>query len=122
MKNIKTIFFDYDGTLHDSMKIYMPAFLKAYEYLVQNQLAPKRTWSISDIKVFLGQNPKEMWEMFEPKLNAEIIQKVSQIISTNMKEDIDSNHAILYDGEDTRWDRSSVRRRRPRLSGRIPRP
>jgi len=98
MKNIKTIFFDYDGTLHDSMKIYMPAFLKAYEYLVQNQLAPKRTWSISDIKVFLGQNPKEMWEMFEPKLNAEIIQKVSQIISTNMKEDIDSNHAILYDG------------------------
>jgi phosphoglycolate phosphatase len=98
MKNIKTIFFDYDGTLHDSMKIYMPAFLKAYEYLVQNHLAPKRNWSASDIKIFLGQNPKEMWEMFEPKLNAETIQKVSQIISNSMKEDIELNQAVLYDG------------------------
>ena len=98
MHNIKTIFFDYDGTLHDSMKIYMPAFLKAYDYLVEHKYATKRTWTTSDIKVFLGQNPKEMWESFTPKLDSEIIKIVSQIISKSMEEDIYSNKAVLYDG------------------------
>lgn len=98
MNNIKTIFFDYDGTLHDSMKIYMPAFIKAYEYLVLNKLAPKKTWTTSDIKVFLGQNPKEMWESFRPKLDLETIKTVSRIISNSMEEDINSNKAVLYEG------------------------
>ena len=29
------IIFDYDGTLHNSIKIYGPAFRKAYEYLIK---------------------------------------------------------------------------------------
>ena len=98
MNNIKTIFFDYDGTLHDSIKIYMPAFLKAYQYLVDHGHAPERVWTEIDMKVFLGQNPKEMWESFSPKLDSETIKTVSQIISKSMEEDINSNQAILYEG------------------------
>ena len=33
-KNIKNIVFDYDGTLHNSIKIYAPAFREAYNYLI----------------------------------------------------------------------------------------
>ena len=31
---MKYIIFDYDGTLHNSIKIYKPAFMTAYDYLV----------------------------------------------------------------------------------------
>jgi len=34
LEGIKTIYFDYDGTLHNSNKIYAPAFRKAYDFLV----------------------------------------------------------------------------------------
>lgn len=98
MNNIKTIFFDYDGTLHDSMKIYMPAFIKAYDYLVINKHAPQKSWTESDIKVFLGQNPKEMWESFKPKLDSETIKTASRIISNSMETDILSKKAVLYEG------------------------
>ena len=33
---MKYIIFDYDGTLHNSIKIYKPAFMTAYDYLVDN--------------------------------------------------------------------------------------
>jgi len=36
---VRTIFLDYDGTLHDSLKIYARAFKKAYAYLVKEGLA-----------------------------------------------------------------------------------
>ena len=33
------IIFDYDGTLHETLYIYKPAFLKAYDWLVKNGYA-----------------------------------------------------------------------------------
>lgn len=42
---MKYIIFDYDGTLHNSIKIYKPAFMTAYDYLVDNGYAKKREFS-----------------------------------------------------------------------------
>jgi phosphoglycolate phosphatase len=95
---IKTIVFDWDGTLHDSMKIYKKAFLKAYQYLVDNKHALKKDWKDEEIHVFLGKNPKEMWESFEPKLTKEVIDTSSTIISKSMEESIRNHEAILYPG------------------------
>ena len=39
---MKGVIFDYDGTLHESIRIYAPAFHKAYEYLVEKGHAPQR--------------------------------------------------------------------------------
>ena len=36
------IILDYDGTIHDTMRIYKKAFLKAYEWLVQEGKAVRR--------------------------------------------------------------------------------
>jgi phosphoglycolate phosphatase len=98
LNKVKTIVFDWDGTLHDSMKIYKKGFLEAYQYLVDNHLAPQKNWKDDDIQTFLGKNPKEMWESFHPKLSNEVIDIVSPIISKSMEKSIKNNEAVLYPG------------------------
>ncbi len=95
---IKTIILDWDGTLHESMFIYKPAFLLAYQYLVDHGYAKPRQWEDAQIKGFLGMNPKEMWASFEPKLPDDVIQVVSPMISKAMAQSIESGQARLYDG------------------------
>ncbi len=94
--NIKTIFLDYDGTLHNGMKIYAPAFRKAYSYLVDKGYAKPRKWSEDDISYWLGFNPKEMWQKFMPHINQEERQRCSKIISESMKASTLSGQAELY--------------------------
>ena len=96
--DVRTIVFDWDGTLHESMHIYKPAFLEAFKYLVKNRYAPQKLWLDSEIASFLGKNPKEMWESFIPKLTQDTISKVSSIISKHMLRLIENNQAKLYDG------------------------
>ncbi|MCT8976608.1 HAD family hydrolase [Clostridium sp. CX1] len=97
-ENIKTIFFDYDGTLHDSMKIYGPAFKKAYAYLVENKFAEPRQWKDEEISYWLGYNSQEMWENFMPNLPKAIQDKGRQIVGDEMKSLIEQGKAVLYKG------------------------
>lgn len=96
--SVKTIIFDYDGTLHDSSKIYIPAFLKAYDYLVEEGQAKETSWSDEDITKWLGYSKKEMWQAFMPTLEAEYKEKASSIIGQTMQDKIANNEAELYSG------------------------
>jgi len=96
--DVKTIIFDWDGTLHESLYIYKPAFLEAYSYLEKHRYVEKYDWNDLEIASFLGRNPKEMWETFKPKLSNDIINKVSSIISEYMLELIKQGKAKLYEG------------------------
>ena len=49
-----TIFFDFDGTLHDSMAIYGPAFRAAYAWLVKEGYKEPQEFSDSWISQWLG--------------------------------------------------------------------
>jgi phosphoglycolate phosphatase len=97
-KNIKTIFFDYDGTLHNSIKIYAPAFRKAYAYLVQEGIAEQREWSHKEISYWLGFNPQEMWKNFMPGLEESIRAKCSGMIGEEMKSLTEGGSPELYEG------------------------
>lgn len=97
MKKYKTIIFDYDGTLHESLAIYQKAFIKAYDYLVKENLQPDRIWTSAEIGAFLGQNPKEMWASFRPTLTEETITYVSNLIGEEMRHAIGRGEAKLYD-------------------------
>ncbi|WP_353893837.1 HAD family hydrolase [Proteinivorax hydrogeniformans] len=96
--NVKTIFFDYDGTLHDSLKIYAPAFRKAYAFLVENGHANPRDWSDKDISHWLGFTSKDMWQQFMSNLNKDIKDKASTIIGAEMKKQLAGGKATLYTG------------------------
>lgn len=98
MKKVKTIFLDYDGTLHNSIGIYGPAFRKAYAYLVEKELAHERAWQDHEISVWLGYSPKEMWQAFMPSLIENERVKASQIISDEMHALIESGTPLLYSG------------------------
>lgn len=97
-ENIKTVFFDYDGTLHNSIRIYGPAFRKAYQYLVDSGLTEDREWSDAEISYWLGYSPPEMWKEFMPSLDERVRNKCSAIIGEEMKNLTEKGKALLYDG------------------------
>ncbi len=94
----RTIFFDYDGTLHDSLAIYAPAFRQAYQYLVTTYDAPRRTWSDDEIKPFLGQPPSVMWNQFGDAIPEKGKKEASKMIGEDMRRRIQNNEARLYEG------------------------
>jgi phosphoglycolate phosphatase len=98
LSDVKTIFFDYDGTLHNSIFIYAPAFQKAYDYLVENGFAEKKNWSNKEISYWLGFNPLDMWRTFMPNLREDIRLRCSDIIAEEMKHQIIHGNPVLYEG------------------------
>lgn len=97
-KKIKTIFFDYDGTLHNSIKIYSLAFRKAYNHLAERGFVEQRHWSDKEISYWLGFNPQEMWKIFKPDLDENIRNSCSKMIGEEMKSLIEKGTPELYDG------------------------
>lgn len=97
-KDVKTIFFDFDGTLHNSILVYEPAFKKAYGYLVDKQLAPNRIWEREEIAIWLGCNRHEMWSDFMPSLDEKNTEIASQMIGQEMADQIKRGNGLLYPG------------------------
>lgn len=97
-KSIKTLFFDYDGTLHNSLILYAPGFRKAYDHLVKKGIAEPKRWSDKEISYWLGFNPQEMWENFMPSLSTELREECSKIIGQDMKNQIEKAKPFLYEG------------------------
>ncbi|MFZ5974823.1 MAG: HAD family hydrolase [Bacillota bacterium] len=97
-KDVRTIFFDYDGCLHDSMAIYAPAFNRAYDFLVRTGKAEPREWRDDEISRWLGLNCIEMWEAFLPGADDDTRSQCMQIIKEAQKELIEQGRAVLYPG------------------------
>lgn len=93
---MKILIFDYDGTLHDSIKIYAPAFRLAYEHLVSFGMAVQRNWSDNEISHWLGFSSKDMWNEFMPDLPQEWKDRCSQMIGDKMLCFIQEGKAELY--------------------------
>ncbi len=92
------LIFDFDGTLHNCIKIYAPAFRKAYQYLVDQKLASSRQWTEEEISQWIGYSSKEMWNKFMPKLSDQQKEKGSQLIGSEMLVALQSGLAQLYEG------------------------
>ncbi len=95
---IKTIFFDYDGTLHNSLTLYAPSFRKAYDFLVEEGLVPQKEWSDEEISYWLGFNPEDMWERFMPSLSISLRKKCSEIIGNEIQRRMQEEKPHLYEG------------------------
>ena len=90
--------FDYDGTLHDCIKIYAPAFRKAYAHLVALSLAEERAWPAREISQWLGLSPGAMWDRFLPALPQSRKDECSRIIGGEMLRLVRAGQARLYPG------------------------
>lgn len=98
MKRINTVVFDYDGTIHDTSKIYIAAFKKCYENLVRYGYAEKHTFADNEITKYLGCTAKEMWDGFMPNLPQNIKTLSMNLIRDEMARLIDEGKSSLYDG------------------------
>jgi len=93
---LRTLFFDYDGCLHSSLKIYAPAFRAAQDFLVAHGLATPRIWSDSEIQPWIGLPPTDMWQRFRPDLSPDMARQASQIITAHMLMAVQKGCAVLY--------------------------
>lgn len=96
-KNL-TLFFDYDGTLHDSLRIYAPAFRAACRMLSQRGLIRPQQYSDSEISRWLGYTTEDMWNTFQPDLSPVYRQQAGALIGEKMQQLTKSGQASLYPG------------------------
>lgn len=94
----KLLVFDHDGTIHDTMRIYGPAFRSIYKTLVKKGLASDVELSDEKIGSYLGMNVKDMWEDFMPQLPTEERQKAASAIGRLMMQYLNEGKARWYQG------------------------
>ena len=91
------LIFDYDGTIHNSMKTYAPAFRYACKWLSDNGYIEHKEYSDSEISCWLGFNSNDMWSSFHPELSHEIREKARIMLGEDMAKRIDNGEGALFD-------------------------
>lgn len=94
--DLKTVIFDFDGTLHDSMRIYPAAFRAGYQWLVDNGWAQPRSFSDEDISGYIGLTAEEMWKSFRPDLPDDVWPQAAARVGQKMDELILDGTARLF--------------------------
>lgn len=92
------LIFDYDGTLHDSIQIYAPAFRRSYEALERRGCVPEKQFTDMELSRWLGFSAQEMWQLFMPELPQEFRRECSQMIGEEMVRLTEEDKALLYPG------------------------
>ncbi len=93
------LIFDYDGTIHNTMKTYEPAFRTTYKWLTDNgYVSPYVEYSYKDISYWLGFNSTDMWSQFQPNLDSEIREKARIMLGIDMAERVDRGEGSLFEG------------------------
>ncbi len=90
--------FDYDGTLHNSALIYVPAFRRMYAAMVRDGAAPPRQWAPEEITRYLGCSLVEMWRDFMPEISRPLMDRYSGGLGQDMLAMIERGDAKWYDG------------------------
>ena len=93
-----TIFFDYDGTLNETMRIYGPALRSAISWLEEEGYLEPASYSDQWISSWLGWSTKEMWNSFAPQLPQEIWTKAAAMVGQTMDELTAQGRCALFDG------------------------
>lgn len=91
----ETIFFDFDGTIHETMYIYGPALDKAKEYLDEHKI-PHKGLERELYHTYLGYNADDMWKMVMGGNDPETIHYVSSIVGREMNLNLDRGLGRLY--------------------------
>ena len=90
------LIFDYDGTLHNSMLTYAPAFRDTMKWLSDKGYIKDREYTDSEISYWLGFNSTDMWSNFQPGLAPEIREKARIMLGENMAERVEGGEGALY--------------------------
>lgn len=91
------LIFDYDGTIHESIKTYAPAFRNTCKWLADNGYIAEKEYTDREISYWLGFNSTDMWSTFQPDLNPEIREKARIMLGEDMAQRIENGRGKLFD-------------------------
>lgn len=97
MSKIKSIVFDFDGTLHDTMKVYYPAFESGIEILKNEGYAKDFEVNEENIAKFLGEKPDYAYNLVAKDAPRELVEKAMHKVGTSMEDYMDTV-GELYSG------------------------
>lgn len=92
------LIFDYDGTIHNSMMTYAPAFRDTMKWLSDNGFIEEKEYADSEISCWLGFNSTDMWNAFQPGLDRDVKEKVRKMLGENMAQRVENGEGALFDG------------------------
>ena len=92
------LIFDYDGTIHNSMLTYAPAFRGTMKWLSDRGYIADREYTDKEISYWLGFNSTDMWGQFHPELDPEIREKARIMLGEDMARRVEGGEGALYDG------------------------
>ncbi|MDD3164845.1 MAG: HAD family hydrolase [Oscillospiraceae bacterium] len=95
--SIRTLMFDFDGTLHQTMLIYQEAFAEVCRWVRENG-TPTRDYPPEEITQFLGVNLDEMWRKFQPTFTKEQRWAGAKQLGTYLDKRLCTGQAQLYPG------------------------
>ena len=99
--------FDYDGTLHETMRVYKPGIEGAVHWLRREHGIDVSIPSDQRIQSWLGMNTADMWEDFMPGLSASLRQQAGKLVGEIMLGEIRAGHARWYPG--VTWNLDSLK-------------
>lgn len=91
------LIFDYDGTIHNSMKTYAPAFRNTCKWLYDNGYIAKCEYSDRQISYWLGFNSTDMWEQFQPELSPALREKARIMLGDDMAQRVENGEGALFE-------------------------
>lgn len=91
-----TLIFDYDGTIHDTLRIYEPVMRETYRWLVQKGYVKEEPLATERIASWLGLNAKEMWDDFQPQLTDAIKEQAARRNGEEMVARVRAHEARWY--------------------------
>lgn len=92
-----TLIFDWDGTLHNTKKLYAKAFRKTFAHLVKEGYAEERFYTDDEASIYLGVSAKDMWNMFMPDLPEEVKKRSAEELGQEMIRLINAGEAQLFE-------------------------
>lgn len=92
------LIFDYDGTLHNSMLTYAPAFRDTMKRLSDGGYIAPREYPDAEISYWLGFNSTDMWSQFQPELDADVREDARIYLGKNMAMRVDNGEGALFEG------------------------
>lgn len=98
-----TLLFDYDGTLHESLRIYAPAMQDAYDHLTARGFAPPRRWTDKELRAWIGLPPEAAWDQMLPGLPEAEKRRSIEEVGDGMLSRIEGGGARLYPGCQRPW-------------------
>lgn len=97
LKNIKSIIFDFDGTLHNTIKIYYPAFASGVEILREHGFAKDFDLNEKNVSKFLGEKPNFAYELIAKDSDKNLKEEAMKYVGEKMDENIKNGVGELYD-------------------------